>query len=59
MNKAELVIMQKHVVPQTPSHKQSNVNYSIRCKEGECKKHYVGETKQQLYKRLYQHQREN
>ena len=48
-----------HPKDKIPSHKQSNVVYSIRCKGEECKEQYIGETKQVLQKRLYQHRRES
>ena len=48
-----------HPKDKAPNHKQSNVVYSIHCKEEGCKEHYIGETKQILQKRLYQHRRGN
>ena len=41
-----------------PSHdKKSNVVYGITCKEIDCDDTYIGETKQPLSKRMYQHRR--
>ncbi|XP_023821902.1 uncharacterized protein LOC111949272, partial [Oryzias latipes] len=47
-----------HPKDKIPSYKQSNVVYSIHCKEN-CNEQYIGETKQPLHKRLYQHRRAN
>ncbi|KAK7893340.1 hypothetical protein WMY93_022492 [Mugilogobius chulae] len=47
-----------HPKDKMPTEKQSNVVYSIRCSEESCNEHYIGETKQPLHKRLYQHRRE-
>ncbi|XP_054645213.1 uncharacterized protein LOC129188546 [Dunckerocampus dactyliophorus] len=48
-----------HPKDKAPNQKQSNVVYSIHCKDEECKEHYIGETQQMLQKRLYQHRRDN
>ncbi|KAJ0057566.1 hypothetical protein NL108_009329 [Boleophthalmus pectinirostris] len=47
-----------HPKEKTPSHKQSNVLYSIQCSE-DCSERYIGETKQLLHKRMYQHRGES
>uniref|UniRef100_A0A3B3ZX93 GIY-YIG domain-containing protein n=1 Tax=Periophthalmus magnuspinnatus TaxID=409849 RepID=A0A3B3ZX93_9GOBI len=47
-----------HPKDKTPDHKQSNVVYSIQCNE-ECSERYIGETKQLLQKRMYQHRSES
>jgi len=40
----------------TPKHKLSGVVYAVQCSE-ECADLYIGETKQQLHKRMAQHRR--
>ena len=56
--KPENTLRQKLVHPKdkTPRHKQSNVVYAVQCSE-ECSDLYIGETKQQLHKRMAQHRR--
>ena len=48
-----------HPKDKIPNTKQSNLIYSIRCQESGCREHYIGETKQLLKNRLYQHKRGN
>ena len=45
-----------HSKDKTPKHKLSGVVYAVQCSE-ECADLYIGETKQQLHKRMAQHRR--
>ena len=40
-----------------PKERGNNVVYAIQCEEEGCQGNYIGETKQPLHKRLYQHRR--
>ncbi|XP_071495131.1 uncharacterized protein [Diadema antillarum] len=46
-----------HPKDKIPKHKRNNVIYRIKCQGKDCKENYIGETKQPLHKRLYQHRR--
>ncbi|XP_072177261.1 uncharacterized protein [Diadema setosum] len=46
-----------HPKDKTPKDQQNNVVYAIQCKDDECDELYIGETKQTLAKRMYQHRR--
>ena len=46
-----------HPKDKSPRHKQSNIVYAIQCQDSECQEFYIGETKQPLHKRMYQHRR--
>ena len=46
-----------HPKDKTPKDKNSNVVYAVQCKDTDCDDLYIGETKQTLSKRLYQHRR--
>ena len=46
-----------HPKDKVARHKQNNVVYAIQCEGGNCQDSYIGETKQPLHKRLYQHRR--
>ena len=46
-----------HPKDKPPRHKQSNIVYGFQCKEDTCEETYIGETKQPLHKRMYQHRR--
>ena len=46
-----------HPKDKVPKDKQSNVVYAIKCKDTVCEDTYIGETKQTLSKRMYQHRR--
>ena len=52
-------IRQKLVHPKDkrPKTKQNNLVYAINCQGENCEESYIGETKQPLHKRLYQHRR--
>ncbi|KAM7378702.1 hypothetical protein PAMP_004307 [Pampus punctatissimus] len=47
-----------HPKDRTPHTQKSNLVYAVQCNE-ECKDLYIGETKQPLHKRMYQHRRPN
>ena len=46
-----------HPKDKQPKDKQSNIVYAIQCKDSGCDDLYIGETKQTLAKRMYQHRR--
>ena len=46
-----------HPKDKSPKDRQSNVVYAIQCKDTDCVDSYIGETKQTLNKRMYQHRR--
>ena len=46
-----------HPKDKQPKDKQSNIVYAIQCKDSDCQDLYIGETKQTLSKRMYQHRR--
>ncbi|XP_072047005.1 uncharacterized protein [Amphiura filiformis] len=46
-----------HPKDKPPKDKQSNIVYAIECKVNNCQDLFIGETKQTLAKRMYQHRR--
>ena len=46
-----------HPKDKVPKDKKNNVVYGIQCKSNGCQELYIGETKQPLAKRMYQHRR--
>ncbi|XP_072051644.1 uncharacterized protein [Amphiura filiformis] len=46
-----------HPKDKIPQRKQSNIVYAINCQDSDCENYYIGETKQPLHKRMYQHRR--
>ncbi|XP_072022071.1 uncharacterized protein [Amphiura filiformis] len=46
-----------HPKDEIPQRKQSNIVYAINCQDSDCENYYIGETKQPLHKRMYQHRR--
>ncbi|XP_072033211.1 uncharacterized protein [Amphiura filiformis] len=46
-----------HPKDKPPRNKQSNIVYAIQCKDSDCEDSYIGESKQPLHKRMYQHRR--
>ena len=46
-----------HPKDKTPKDKQNNIVYGFRCQDNGCEETYIGETKQTLGKRMYQHRR--
>nr|XP_054759677.1 uncharacterized protein LOC129265754 [Lytechinus pictus] len=46
-----------HPKDKVPKDKKNNIVYAIQCQETGCSANYIGETKQPLSKRLYQHRR--
>ena len=46
-----------HPKDKIPKDKKTNIVYGIQCKDNECTETYIGETKQPLAKRMYQHRR--
>ncbi|XP_072021195.1 uncharacterized protein [Amphiura filiformis] len=46
-----------HPKDKIPQRKQSNIVYAINCQDSDCDNFYIGETKQPLHKRMYQHRR--
>ena len=48
-----------HPKDKTPKDKQNNIVYGFRCQDNGCEETYIGETKQTLGKRMYQHRRDS
>ena len=46
-----------HPKDKTSKDKQNNIVYGFRCQNNGCEETYIGETKQTLGKRTYQHRR--
>ena len=46
-----------HSKDKTPKDKQNNIVYGFRCQDNGCEETYIGETKQTLGIRMYQHRR--
>ena len=46
-----------HPKDKTPRHKQQNIVYGFKCVDKDCEEAYIGETKQPMHKRMYQHRR--